>query len=183
MLLGAAAKRQRVEAECLAIGHCTKSTLANILRTLHARGVLRDDIGEGSTRQVRSRLRATLEHHSKAMTPYGRVVQRLSLPFPKDVLPTWDIAHPFALLYHMSTLSRRFGVLMENAMGGKCEPIPIVLYIDEASNLLDHIGVAAVHPKANRSLVYFCCLAVAHCCATTRWDCSIIPYSAQSVYA
>jgi hypothetical protein len=131
MLLGAAAKRQRVEAECLAIGHCTKSTLANILRTLHARGVLRDDIGEGSTRQVRSRLRATLEHHSKAMTPYGRVVQRLSLPFPKDVLPTWDIAHPFALLYHMSTLSRRFGVLMENAMGGKCEPIPIVLYIDE----------------------------------------------------
>jgi hypothetical protein len=129
--VGCCNKKKRLEAQCLAIGHCTKSTLANILRTLHARGVLRNDIGEGSTCQVRSRLREALEHHSKAMTPYGRVVQRMSLPFPKDVLPTWDIAHPYALLYHMSTLSRRFGMLMGNAMAGKCEPIPIVLHIDE----------------------------------------------------
>jgi hypothetical protein len=121
-------KRLRAAQDCMAAGRCSKSTLAKMLQTLHKNGMLSDGMGSQSYRQIRSELKVAIEFHSNAMTPYGKVVQTLSLPFEK--MPTWDIAHPKALMYHLSRISKEFSELMRSVLRPG-EPCLIILYMDE----------------------------------------------------
>ena len=130
------AKRQKVAANCLAVGSCPKAALAKVLQTLHASGELTSGLGSGTYHAVRRQLRVAQEQHAYTNTPYGRVVQSFALPFPG--LKKWDYCHPWAFLYYLSSISEPFAALMA-ALEAK-GPLKILLYIDEVvpGNVMRH---------------------------------------------
>ncbi len=123
------AKRLRASKECLAIGKCSKSTLSSLLKALHNNGMLKNDMGSQNIRSIRCELQKAQESHAYSMTPYGKVVERVALPF--DALPTWDIADPRAQIYHLSKVSEHFAELMASVCKGDGQALRILLYADE----------------------------------------------------
>jgi hypothetical protein len=79
-------------------------------------------------RTVRSRLSDASKKHCDAVTPYGTVVQSMSLD--SQALPSWNFAHPLAYLYYLSTISAQFGELMRRAITPGV-PLRLILYVDE----------------------------------------------------
>ncbi len=89
----------------------TRTGMADALGALHAAGWLKDSVVEGQVvTGLRRRIRSAIREHSSAITPYGTVVQHMSLPTTK--LPLWEYCHPMALLYHLSVISSAFGHIM-----------------------------------------------------------------------
>ena len=107
------------------IGHHTKASTVSMLMELQKTGALD---GEDSKRSLRQKVQTATEEHSKAMTPYGSVVQKMKLGTEK--LEDWDICHPFAYLWYLTTISVQFATVMETC-GRAGRPLRLVLYMDE----------------------------------------------------
>ena len=107
-----------------AFGKHTKTSTIQMLKSLESAGSLGP---VGTERQLRSKLQAATEAHSKTVTPYGPVVQPIRLDHPK--LRDWDICSPFAWLYHMATISTEFARVMKSCADRG--PLRIVIFCDE----------------------------------------------------
>ena len=119
----------RVEAECLAIGKCARSTLTSILQTLHRNGVLLEGIGAGSARQIRGELQdAQAQHALERDTEYGKVVQTMRLPF--EAMKQWSYCHPMAWLHYASQICEAFSDLNAQISRSTASPLTVVLYVD-----------------------------------------------------
>ena len=123
------AKRARVERDLLTLNGCTKTALANVLSKLHSEGLLLDDFGAGSVASIRKEMRGNLKHHSfDATTPYGPVVQTLSLG---DACPQWPYVHPLAYVYYLSTIGTDFSQMMFDCITSNASTLSIILFMDE----------------------------------------------------
>ena len=85
------------------VQHGTKEGVTQTLLILQRRGLLAEGAFRTTHRSVRGDLGEAQKHHANAMTPYGRVVQRLATPIPQH--PNWNIVHPLAILHYLSGLS------------------------------------------------------------------------------
>jgi hypothetical protein len=104
----------------------TKTGLISAIALLEDAGWLKPDVVRNNTSSTRQRLTNAVKTHSEAQTPYGPVVQRMSLPLAE--LPHWDFVHPMAFLYHMTSISVPFADLMRSIAGGT---LRLIIYIDE----------------------------------------------------
>jgi hypothetical protein len=114
-------------ASIAAHGKHTKTSMIKMLIDLRAAGAINDDDGSaGSERSLRRKLQHAVEEHSKAMTPYGPVVQknRLSNGFE------WEYCHPCAFLWYMSQISSNFCTIMRDSVADG-RPARLVIYADE----------------------------------------------------
>ena len=50
--------------------------------------------------------------HAAADTPYGKVMQSMTLELTDGETMQWDIIHPFAFIYYLSTLCAQFAATM-----------------------------------------------------------------------
>ena len=99
------------------------------LSTFEREGLLVDTAGTESHRTLRKEAQKAIEHHSKATTPYGPPVQTIDLGTPQ--LRAWEYAHPFALLYYLSSISSAFAALMSETVSRVSSPLKMVIYSDE----------------------------------------------------
>ena len=121
-------KRQAVDKTIVQHG-TTKSGLAKILTSLHVAGMLNDVDKNMSLATMRRRIQQSTEAHSKANTPYGTVVQTMDLGV--EPLRAWEYINPFALLWHLCTISAPFRGLMSACCGVHNSVLRVVTYIDE----------------------------------------------------
>lgn len=105
----------------------TKSGLVKILTTLQQGGWLASSMCK-SGRKVKRRLDQAVRLHSDTSTPYGTVMQPMSLPCPD--LPAWQFVHPMALIYHLSSISMAFADMLLSVYT-QPEPLHVVFYCDE----------------------------------------------------
>lgn len=106
-----------------------KSDLTTALHALHTAGWLTHKVDKLKTgRRVKAAITAAVAEHTNANTPYGTVLQHMTLPLPK--LPKWQFAHPLALLYYISQISSEMGDMMAHAATDG-SPEEIVIYVDE----------------------------------------------------
>jgi hypothetical protein len=107
----------------------TQVGLVNTLTALQSAGWLTDDaIRSNAKVGTRRRLQNATTCHSSAVTPYGRVVQRMQLPI--DKLPYWEYINPLALMYYLSSVCAQFGNMMQ-ASNTPGVPMKVIIYIDE----------------------------------------------------
>ena len=105
----------------------TKSGLARVLTTLSRGGWLASEMC-ASQRLVKRRVDTAVRVHADAETPYGRVMQPMSLP--STSLPSWQVVHPLALMFHLSAISTAFAnMLVSVHVPGK--PLHVIFYVDE----------------------------------------------------
>lgn len=105
---------------------CTKSALASILSTLHAKGLLNDAIGGGSARTVRGRIQSAIESSAQERTPYGKLIESM----PLDDVTTIEYCNPFALLFLLCRMSFSFFSMLA-VIGHRASPWKLVVNIDE----------------------------------------------------
>ena len=106
----------------------TRAGLSSALVYLADAGWLRPYALQGMASGVRRKMSQAVGDHANASTPYGKVIQQMSLPLTK--LPLWDYVHPTALLYYLALISTAFGDMMaESAVPGV--PMRVIIYIDE----------------------------------------------------
>ena len=106
----------------------TRAGLSSALVYLADAGWLRPYALQGMASGVRRKMSQAVGDHANASTPYGKVIQQMSLPLTK--LPLWDYVHPMALLYYLALISTAFGDMMaESAVPGV--PMRVIIYIDE----------------------------------------------------
>ena len=117
-----APKRRRLLAE-LSTTSCAKTGIAKILKALHGKGLLSDDVAGVSERTLRENLQHGVESFSNVETPYGLVVTRL-IPGDKDSV---EVVNPLAYLHALCGQHRPlFEALRE------CGPLHrLIIYIDE----------------------------------------------------
>ena len=108
-----------------ACGRHTKSSTIDMLMQLQKAGALE---GNDSERQLRRKMQVATEAHSKSKTPYGAVVQQVYLGLPD--MAYWEVCHPFAWLYYMTSISASFAALMMQCVDG-ARPLRLVIYADE----------------------------------------------------
>ena len=86
----------------------TKTGMVAALSSLGKAGWLNEDVVKltASNDKIRRGLRKAQIKHSEATTPYGAVVQSISTRIKG--LESWQICHPMALFYHLSTISSFF---------------------------------------------------------------------------
>ena len=138
------AKRMKVLQECCAVGKMPKTALADVLDVLHRNDALSDDMDLCiSTPAKRHQLLRAQRSHAEAMTPYGQVLQSMTLPF--EALKTWEYNDPRAMIYYMSQISTHFSDIMyASAQRAVCthnrRPLRVILYLDELvpGNALRH---------------------------------------------
>ena len=123
-------KRRRLERSCMAVASCPKVALARILMTLHSEGCLVDgliDDGEDED-TIRKHIASSAAQLGEEQTPFGTVVQTMML----NISPPfkWTFIHPLALVYMLSTRSRRFSELMKRTID-QFGTLSIVLFVDE----------------------------------------------------
>ena len=122
------AKRVALQSNLTAMGGA-RSSLATLLHTLYENGMLNDGaIDSDSRSSMRRELQDSMERHSKADTPYGKVVQLMEMNLPE--LQHWEYCHPMALLYHLSTISDHFAEVMNKSKSDD-RAMRIVIYVDE----------------------------------------------------
>ena len=121
-------ERQQLRALLFSRHGGAKSSLARSLIELQKAGMLNDDKLGASYRDERRALQLASEKHAKAVTPYGTVVQHLDLG---SHLPLWDYVHPFAFLYHLSSLSQPFAEMLASMIDSAPHGLRLVLYGDE----------------------------------------------------
>ena len=138
------AKRMKVLQECCAVGKMPKTALADVLDVLHRNDALSDDMDLCiSTPAKRHQLLRAQRSHAEAMTPYGQVLQSMTLPF--EAPKTWEYNDPRAMIYYMSQISTHFSDIMyASAQRAVCthnrRPLRVILYLDELvpGNALRH---------------------------------------------
>ena len=96
--------------------------VVNTLRVLNDAGVL--DMQE-TDRKLRRTLEEAACDHSGAMTPYGKVVQNMSVPGLDEPL---EFVDPRAYTRYLSTLNESFGDIFNKLPSKECT---VILYIDE----------------------------------------------------
>ena len=109
------------------VGCGTRTGLTKALQILQAAGALHTN---DSARAIRSTLQASTVEHAQARTPYGRLVESMSLGGGE--LHDWRFCNPFAWMWYMSTLSPMFGEVMRGCLLPG-QPMTIVLYLDEVA--------------------------------------------------
>jgi|AntRauTorckE5430_2_1112549.scaffolds.fasta_scaffold02022_2 hypothetical protein len=112
------------------VQHGTKQGITNTLLSLQRHGLIADATFGRSNRKIRGELGDAQQQHAKAMTPYGRIVQRMHCPIPE--YPNWEIIHPLALLHYLSGLSAAFGDVMADSVANH-RVLHLVLYMDEVN--------------------------------------------------
>ena len=110
------------------VSNGTKTGIAQTLVKLQSAGLLNADIAQSNLRNVRQKLQDAEKNHGEQRTPYGPLIQEMSLPI-KNFKP-WKFVHPLALLYYMSMLSDAFGACM-HAVCEDGTPLQLILYMDE----------------------------------------------------
>ena len=106
----------------------TKTGLVTAISLLNDAGWLKPVVVNSHTASTRQRLTNAVKKHAVAPTPYGPVVQQMTLPL--DALPQWSFVHPMAFLYHMTSISAAFADVMRSVAVG---PLRLIVYIDEIS--------------------------------------------------
>ena len=92
---------------------------------LQSSGALDDD---DTKRSLRTQVQVATEGHSKFVTPYGPVVQRIRIGAHK--LEYWENCHPFAYLWYMTHISPTFAdAMMRRTRVGR--PLRLVIFADE----------------------------------------------------
>lgn len=117
-----ASKRRRLLAE-LSTTSCTKTGVAKILKALHSKGLLSDDVAGLSERTLRENLQQGTESFSNMETPYGRVITNL-VPGDKNSV---EVVNPFAYLHALCGLHRP----LFDALRGHGPHHRLIVYIDE----------------------------------------------------
>ena len=107
----------------------TKTGMVAALSSLGKAGWLNEDVVKLTVNDERLKrgLRKAQLKHCEATTPYGTVVQSISTGIKG--LESWQICHPMALLYHLSTISSFFSDLFSTCAAGVA--LRVVIYIDE----------------------------------------------------
>ena len=110
-----------------------KLGLARALLSLHESGYLDPSLlgnEEVSERNARAKLQEVAVHDSEIRTPYGTVVQTMTLPMvgTNDAF-VWHYVSPFALLHHICTLSSTFASIVGSHLAQQTNNI--MLYFDE----------------------------------------------------
>ena len=95
-----------------------------MLMELQSAGLL---AGESTERELRRSMQHATEKHANTMTPYGRVVQEVRLDSPQ--LKTWEICHPFAMLWYLTSISANFADMMRRCVSSG-KPLRLVIYAD-----------------------------------------------------
>ena len=85
------------------VSNSSKVGLAATLTTLHEAGLLSEDFNRSGT-PLRKLAASAQRVHSKAVTPYGPIVQYMDLSCQRK----WAFIHPLSLLYDLSTLCSMF---------------------------------------------------------------------------
>ena len=123
-------RRRQIERSCLAATSCPKATLARLLLALHSQGALAsglidDDSDEDS---IRKSIAASASELGNRMTPFGCVVQRMTI----EITPPfeWTFIHPLALIYVLTEVSIGFAKLLKETVDTH-GMLSIVLFVDE----------------------------------------------------
>ena len=104
----------------------TKTGVAQTLQQLHVAGLLPKQLAGNNDRIIRGDLAKAEDMHGQQQTPYGTVIQEMDLPIGCQ----WEIAHPMAFLYYLTSISSAFVRVMAHAVQVKGS-LTIVLYMDE----------------------------------------------------
>ena len=124
-------KRMRVMQQLSTGRRCSQEALAQILQTLQDNGVLNETTCRSSKEVVKHDAKQALAMRHEAQTPYGSVVQHLSLPLKDEPDFEWPILHPAALLHQLSRLSRSYADALLELIGSTTNELRIIVYIDE----------------------------------------------------
>ena len=119
-----------IRLEMMASSKATKSSIAKTLQILQQRGMLSDDrLGQkGEARH----LGEAVTTHANADTPYGKVVQSIPIETTTNGELSWEIIHPFAFMWYLSTVCVQFGVMMADSIAMAPKNIlRLILYGDE----------------------------------------------------
>jgi hypothetical protein len=76
-------------------------------------------------RRLKRKIQEATESHSKVVTPYGPVVQQVALANGM----MWDVCHPFAFLWYLSSISTCFAQVMKDCMKSGAI-LRLVIYVD-----------------------------------------------------
>ena len=85
--------------------------------------------GEISERQLKTDIARATRSHASTETPYGPLIQRVRLDHRK--LKYWDVCHPMAFLWLVSSLSATFSQIMRDIIGDGSVPLRLIIYADE----------------------------------------------------
>ena len=102
----------------------TKSAAVQILLSLQASGAL---VGNDDGATLKRKMKTSTEMDAKTMTPYGPVVQEIQLNAPG--MAKWEICHPFAYLWHLTSISEGFRSVMK-AITAETRELRLVIYAD-----------------------------------------------------
>lgn len=122
----AAAKVDGVLASMHAQGHATKKATLQTLLQLQKAGLLKSE--EEELQGLKRKMQTAVEEHSKAITDYGPLVQKIKIGNSK--LEDWEVCHPCAFLAYMSSISATFCDVLRGCMANG-RPLRLVIYGDE----------------------------------------------------
>ena len=120
-------ERKDLRAQLCATTTSSNSALAKTLHTLQQEGLLNDDLLGSSVNNERQSLGVAAAAHSKVNTPYGLVVQRVDIG--DGVM--WDYIHPFALIYHLTSISTQISEFFHQAANRAGGVLQVLVYGDE----------------------------------------------------
>jgi hypothetical protein len=124
-------ERQDLRAELMARSRTSKGSVASVLNELQRRGLL-TDLELGASVYEARKLGGATALHAAADTPYGKVMQSMTLELTDGETMQWDIIHPFAFIYYLSTLCAQFAATMAASVSrAQPRPLRFVLYGDE----------------------------------------------------
>ena len=123
-------KRQDLRCELVAVASGPKTSIAKVLQTLQKNGLLQDD-ELGCDDELR-RLTVAGNLHADAWTPYGAVVQDISLEMNDGSAFRWQIIHPLAYIWYVCLKCSQFADMMVTALANAQDRIlSLLLYGDE----------------------------------------------------
>ena len=120
-------RRDNVRSKLCATTTSSKTALAKTLHVLQKEGLLNDNLLSSSINNERRCLGAAVAAHAKSSTPYGLVVQ--SMDIGDGVM--WDFINPFALIYHLTSISTAFSEFFHEAVHRARGELQVLIYGDE----------------------------------------------------
>lgn len=131
-----ARKRQALSDALAAAGqYVPKNALGKALISLHESGfldreLLRANDGDEvlAERTVRERFQEAAAQHGLTDTPYGQILQDMTLETTDGPLQ-WKYVNPFAFLHHVCNISKTFGAVLLDHLAGR--RTNIIFYFDE----------------------------------------------------
>ena len=119
--------RADVRASLFAVSQSSKSSLARVLHMMQESGLLTDEKLGKSLRDERRQIEDSVKRHAEADTPYGKVVQSMDI----GLNDRWEFIHPFALIYHLSSMSESFADFFDKAVSSAGGCLRLLVYGDE----------------------------------------------------